>query len=108
MQDFIINKNYNCKYNFLEIQVASNWVEEKYPFENLWVYARKAKYSKDTLFLTLNKNLTLGYLFSYSSINQDKLKRLKKYSREFIYYVDWSKALLVYIDNLDKETILFF
>jgi hypothetical protein len=108
MQDFIINEKYKCKYKFLEIQVCASWVEDKFCFANLWVYARKTKYDKDTLFLTLSRDLKKGYLFNYASIKQDKLKRLKKYSREIIYDVDWDKALLVYIDTLDVDTMLFY
>ena len=66
---------------------------------------RTAKYGSDTLFVTLNKHLTRGYVFDADSFKDTEPKRLKKYSREFVYYVPWYKAMPVYLDTLDMETI---
>lgn len=102
-QDFIINSE-KCKYKYLEIQVCTNWVNEKYPYKNLYIYETKARFDDNTLFLTFNKFLTRGYIFDAISFKDSKPHRIKKYSRYFVYYIPWNKVLQVYIDNLDKET----
>ncbi len=106
-QDFIINSD-ECKYKYLEIQVCSTWVNEKYPHKNVFVYARKSLYGPDTLFLTINKFNTRGYVFDANSFSDAKPRRLKKYSREFVYDIPWNKVMYVCIDNLDKETLELF
>lgn len=103
-QDFIINSD-ECRFKYLEVQICAKWIND-YPYDNLTVYARKLKYDKDTLFLTVSKTLHEGYLFSYESIEKNNPKRVKKYSREFVYNVPWNKALKVYIDNLDELTFI--
>lgn len=103
-QDMLIPSP-NCRYNFLEIQVCAGWVEEEYPFDTVYIYERKAVYDSDTLFLTLSSNLKYGFLFEYNSIKKITPRRLKKYSREFVYDIPWSKVLKVYIEHLDKETL---
>lgn len=106
-QDLIL-KIPECKYNFLELQICASWEKEKYPFEKLFVYARKNKYDNDTLFLTMNRFLTRGYLFDAESFKNTKPRRLKKYSREYVYDIPWCKACYVDIDVLDKETFQLF
>lgn len=103
-QDFVINSK-TCKYKYLEVQVCSKWVNEIYPMKTVWVYARKKVYSDDTLFLTLSKNLKYGFIFDAKSLKDSKERRLKKYSREFVYDIPWHRVMKVYIDILDKETI---
>jgi hypothetical protein len=103
-QDFIITSK-TCKYKYLEVQVCSQWVNEIYPFENLWVWARKSVYNSDTLFITLNKSFKYGFIFDADSFKNVKKRRLKKYSREFVYDIPWNKIMKVSIDKLDKETI---
>jgi hypothetical protein len=103
-QDFII-KSDKCKYKYLEVQVCSTWIHEKYPFEKLWVYARKSLYGEDTIFITLNRMLTRGYIFDAASLKDVKPRRLKKYSREFVYDVPWHRVMEIYVPYLDKETV---
>lgn len=105
-QDFIINSD-KIKYKYLEIQVCSDWIN-KYPYDKIFVYARKLKYSDDTLFLTISKNLKYGYLFKFENIKEAKPKRKKKYSREFIYEIPIENALHVYIDYLDTLTFYMY
>ncbi len=103
-QDFVINSK-TCKYKYLEVQVCSKWVNEIYPFKTLWVWERKSVYNDDTLFITLSKNLKHGFIFDANSIKMGQRRRLKKYSREFVYDIPWHKIMKVFVDNLDKETI---
>jgi hypothetical protein len=105
-QDFLINSS-DCKYKYLEIQVCANWLnkDDPYPYKNVNIYERKAKYTDDTLFLTLNKNMTCGYIFSAKTFRDSKPRRLKKYSREFVYDVPWSRVMKIYVHTLDKEAI---
>lgn len=104
--DLIINSD-KCKYDYLELQVCTKWVAKTFPFEKPYLHARKAKYDENTLFLVLNKHMTKGLLFDRSSLN-DEARRIKKYSREFVYDVEWNKTLLVHIEHLDRETLDFY
>jgi len=106
MQDLIINLP-KCKYQFLELQVITNWIHD-YPYQTLYIYETKGKYGYDTLFLTLNKNMTEGYLFDRKSFAEQEPRRLKKYSRLFVYDIPWNKVAKIYTDSLDKESILFY
>ncbi len=49
--------------------------------------------------------MTKGYLFDAKSIGSIKPRRLKKYSREFVYDVPWHRVMKVSINDLNKETI---
>ena len=104
-QDLIITKPY--KYKFIEIQVCSFWEQPKYPHKNLYIYERKAKYGNDTLFITLNKILTRGYIFDRKSLCA-KPRRIQKYSREFVYDIPWRLTIPIYIENLSVETIKLY
>lgn len=106
-QDLIITGD-TCKYKYLELQVCCQWVNHKFPFDTPYLYARKAKYytkDNDTLFFLLNKHMTSGYLFDVKSLENIKPKRIKKYSREFIYEIPWNRCLLVPMEDLSKEII---
>lgn len=106
-QDFIILEG--KKYKYLEVQVCSTWTNKFYPHKNITIYERKGKYGNDTLFLTLSKNLTHGYLFDLEGINRNKPRRQKKYSREFVYDIPWRNAIRIEmsrIDELDIETLI--
>ena len=48
-----------------------------------------------------------GFIFSRKAIT-GKPKRIQKYSREFIYEIQWNKILPVYMDNFSAETILMY
>lgn len=102
-QDFIINSKV-CRYKYLEVQVCASWNGIAYPNEKLHIYERKKHYINDTLFITLSNDLSRAYLFDLSKVNLNKPSRLKKYSREFVYYIPLTDALLVSVDNLDHLT----
>ena len=99
-QDMIINSD-NCKYRYLELQVCATWINKDYPYSTVFLYARKLKYNSDTLFLTLNKKLKYGYLFDTTGVDRTKPRRLKKYSREFVYDIPWEDVVYVSIDDMD-------
>ena len=103
-QDLIVTDK-NCKYKFIEIQVISQWIYEKYPYNTLYLYERKAKYDDDTLFITLNRNFTAGYIFDRKSINGIKPRRLIKYHREFIYDVPWRQVINFQVEDLNWDMI---
>ena len=102
-QDFVILDNET--YSYLEIQVCADWCQEKFPHRYIFLYERKAKYGSDTIFLTLNKNLTRGYLFDRGSIKNSKPRRLKKWSREFVYDVPWGRVYPVWVSKLTRKDI---
>ncbi len=103
-QDLIIMSK-TARFQFLELQVCCKWTESKYPYDTVFVYARKAFYDDDTLFITLSKDLTEGYIFDAASFKKMKPRRVKKYSREFVYDVPWHNALHFYTELLDKDIL---
>jgi hypothetical protein len=105
-QQNMILKIIKCKYKYLELQVCADWHDE-YPHNRVFVYERKAKYGSDTLYLTLNRSMTKGYIFSRDAF-EDKPRRLKKYSREFVYDIKRSHALHVTMDEFNKYLILSY
>lgn len=105
-EDMILNIP-ECKYKYLELQVCTKWIEEKYPYDKPFVYARKKLFSEDTLFIIFNKNMTRGLLFDKKSLLSTP-RRLKKYSRSFVYEVPWYRVLSVNIDELDIDTIKLY
>lgn len=92
------------KYRFLELQVCTGWVGEKYPYDKPFVYARKNLFSEDTLFLILDRHMTAGLVFDKNSL-LEKPRRLKKYSRSFVYEAPWHRVLPVSLDTFDVETL---
>lgn len=106
-QDLVINSK-TCKYKYLELQVCSYWEKTEFPEKNVFVYARKARYGDDTLLLTLNKFLTRGYLFCASALKNIKPERIRKYSRDYVYFIPWNQVVPIYLDTLDKETFELF
>ena len=51
---------------------------------------------------------SLMTLFPEYTLITGKPKRIQKYSREFIYEIQWNKILPVYMDNFSAETILMY
>lgn len=96
-----------CKYKFLELQVCVKWISDKFPYERPFVYSRKAGFSDDTLFLILDKHMTCGLIFDKKSI-YEKPRRLKKYSRYFVYEVPWNRVLPVNFDDFDFNTVCLY
>lgn len=105
-EDMILNIP-ECKYKFLELQVCARWNEEKFPYDRPFVYARKKTFSNETLFIILNQNMTRGLLFDKKSITNNP-RRLKKYSRYYVYEIPWHRILNFSIDDLDIETIKMY
>lgn len=103
-QDMIITDP-KCKYKYLELQVCTNWINN-FPYSNPYIFARKYKYGDDTLFLTFSKNLDKGLIFEAKSIKNVKPRRLKKYSREFVYDVPWHKVMQFHSDAFDMDILL--
>ena len=106
-QDLIITDK-KCKYKYLEIQVVSQWKNKKYPYPTLYLYERKAKYNDDTLFITLNRQFNMGYIFDRASIKNQKLRRLVKYHREFVYDVPWYRTIPFDISELSPDIIKIY
>ena len=102
-EDMIIC-NPECKYKYLELQVCVAWKEDKFPYSNPFVYERKAHFSSDTLFLIFNKWMTKGLIFSRNALYK-KPRRLKKYSRNFVYEVPWNKVLPICLCSLDMDVL---
>jgi hypothetical protein len=102
-EDMILNIP-NCRYKYLELQVCTKWVGDRYPYEKPYVYARKSKFSDDTLFLILDLHMTCGLLFNKKSLLENP-RRLKKYSRYFVYDIPWHRIMNVDLGTFDCETI---
>lgn len=93
-----------CRYKFIELQVSANWKTENYPYKLPFVYERKGHFSKNTIFILLNRYMTRGLLFDKESLNLEP-KRIKKYSRTFIYDVPWNKVLPFFTHHLDIDLV---
>lgn len=105
-QDLIITDK-KCKYKYIEVQVVSQW-KKAYPYPTLYLYERKAKYNDDTLFITLNNQFNMGYIFDRASIKNIKPRRLKKYHREFVYDVPWYRVIPFDIESLTTDMIYIY
>lgn len=91
-------------YCFIELQVYGRWTEEKFPYESPFIYERKLRFRPTTLFICFNANYDRLIMFSRESVHPKKY-RVKKYSKEYIYYVPWCKALTIKTKALDIRTI---
>jgi len=106
-QDLIIN-DIECKYKYIELQVCAGWIGETYPFEKVFIYERKCVYGEDTLFLTLNHDMSKCFIFGAKAIKDTKPRRIKKYSREYVYDIPWNKIMPVLTENLTPEIIKMY
>lgn len=102
-EDLLLNLE-SCKYKFIELQVCAKWINEKYPHEYPFVFERKGHFSDNTLFIIFNKFMSKGLLFDKESLNKEP-KRIKKYSRTFIYDVPWRNVLPFNIEHLDMDLL---
>jgi hypothetical protein len=105
-QDFVIN-DIDCKYKFMEIQVCKCW-NDQYPYDKVTIYERKSHYGPDTLFLTLNNTLTKCLIFNVLNFKDMKPRRLKKYSREYVYDIPWCRILPVNICELEPDVVKLY
>jgi hypothetical protein len=103
-QDMIINSE-TCKYKYLEIQVCSKWITPTFPKKYPYIYERKKRYGKNTLFITFNKWLTRAHLFDIHTLVNEKPTRIKKYSRIFVYEIPWNRISTVKMIDFDKEVV---
>lgn len=103
-QDLIITKK-DCKYKYIELQVCANWISDKFPFDNVYIYERKRIYGPETLFITLNRDMTKGLVFDGASYDEKEPRRLKKYSREYVYDIKWNRIMPILIDTLTEDDI---
>jgi hypothetical protein len=90
-------------YKFLELQVCALW-ENDYPFEYPFIYARKMRFSKKTLFLTFNRYFTQVIIFGREYVSETP-SRLKKYDREHVHYVPWGKIMKMNTPGLTVNAI---
>lgn len=101
-EDMIFTKK-DFPYKYLEIQVLSSW-EDIFPYLYPFVYARKMRFSKSTLFITFNKYYSDVIIFGRKSISETP-SRLKKYDRECIHYIEWRRTMRTTTDLLNEELI---
>jgi hypothetical protein len=106
-QDLIINDNEYTKYKYIELQVFNYWTNDNIP-DSVFVYERKSKYDVDTLFITLNKQMTSCLIFDAQSFIFSKPRRLKKYSREFVYDVPIYRIVTISLNKLSPSFIKKF
>lgn len=102
-EDMIVVTN-DIPYGYIELQVYGKWTDETFPYDSPFIYERKLKFCETTLFICFNASYDKIIMFSRMSVHP-KRYRAKKYSREFIYYVPWSKALVFDTDKLSMEMI---
>ena len=104
-EDLIINCN-GLPYDFIEVQVCGTWID-KYPYIYPFIYARKMRFSDKTLFITFNADYTKIIMFSKKAII-NKPVRMKKYGKEYIYYVDNNKYIEVSVNNFNLSLIKIY
>ncbi|VBB18509.1 hypothetical protein YASMINEVIRUS_972 [Yasminevirus sp. GU-2018] len=102
-EDMIVDSN-RIPHRYIELQVYGRWVNDEFPYESPFIYERKMRFNKSTLFICFNASYSKLIMFSRDSVHPKKY-RVKKYAREFIHYVPWSKALTLDTDKLDLEII---
>lgn len=105
-EDMVFTKE-NFPYKYLELQVFSHWSTNTFPYSFPFVYSRKMKFSDDTLFLTFNAHYTEAILFGKQSIDV-KESRFKKYSREYVNYVSWNKAMRLLSPDITEDNIRIY
>lgn len=103
----LIFKHNKIPYKFIEVQVYATWDGDKFPYTFPFVYARKMRFSKDTLFIAFNKFFTELVMFGRNALD-DKPSRLKKYDRELVHYVSWNHALKTSTELLTLDLIADF
>ena len=99
-EDMLLNIE-NCEYKFLELQVCTGWISDRYPYSLPFVYARKKLFSDKTLFVILDRHMTCCLLFDQKSL-LPKPRRLKPYSRTYVYEVPWYRVIHTYLEALPE------
>ena len=103
-EDLIFNHDI-LPYKFIEVQVCSTWDDDRYPYPYPFVYARKMRFSNDTLFVTFDRTYTKVIIFSKKVIDE-KPVRLKKYDREMVHMVSWGRALKMDTADFTLENLM--
>lgn len=96
-----------CEYKYLELQVCADWQDVKFPYDKPYIYERKIKFSDDTLFMVFNRKMTMALLFAKKYIKNEP-KRVKKYSREYKYEIEWKDVLQVYLKHFNKKELMAY
>lgn len=104
-EDMMVVTDY-IKFGYIELQVYAKW-KDVFPASSPYVYERKMRFNPNTLFVCFNANFSKLVMFSRSSIDS-KAHRFKKYSREFVHYVQWNKTMTIDTKDLNLDTILRF
>lgn len=102
-EDLLLKMN-NYEYKYIELQVCVGWVEPKYPYNFPYVYERKGHFSPNTLFVILNKSMTRGLFFGRDCLKKEP-KRIKKYSRTYVYQVPWCNVIQFDMDDLTEKLL---
>jgi hypothetical protein len=101
-EDMLLNHH---KYKFIELQVCADWIEAaKYPYPEPFVFERKGHFSDDTLYIIFDRHFYNGLLFDKKSLEPEPV-RTKKYSRYYIYPVQWKNVLRFTVDDLNIDLI---
>lgn len=102
-EDMIFTEK-NFPFKYLEVQVFATWDSEKFPYIQPFVYARKMRFSKSTLFVTFNRYFSEIIIFGRDCLSE-KSYRLKKYEKEMVNYVPWGSTMRIHINKLTPELI---
>lgn len=104
-QDMIINSD-KCKYDYLEIQVCTNWISNTFPYKYPYIYERKYRYRKNnnTLFIVLDKYFKECIIFDIEKLVSENPRRVKKYSREFVYDIPWYRCVKMLTEHITKRS----
>ena len=105
-EDMLLKIN-DYEYKYIELQVCVSWVELKYPHTNPYVYERKGHFSDDTLFIILNKSMSRGLFFGKKYLKKEP-KRIKKYSKTFIYEVPWWNVMQFDLEDLTEDLLRIY
>ena len=90
-------------YKYIEVQVCATW-DTEFPYNMPFVYERKMKFSKRTLFVTFSKDFSQLIMFAKPFIEKTP-SRLQKYDRELVHLVPWNRARLMDTENFTIQNI---
>jgi hypothetical protein len=90
-------------YGYIELQVYGKWIDV-FPYPMPYIYERKMRFNPNTLFICFNVRFDKAIVFSKSAIDPQKY-RVEKYSREYIHYVKWHKAMVLDVSSLTYDSI---
>ena len=106
-QDLIVTDE-TFKYKYIELQVCTGWIGNTFPFSKVYIYERKSCYDNDTLFITLNHDLSNCYVFDAASFKGTEPRRIKKYAREYVYDIPWNRIMPVPTNLLTENSLRMY